>query len=253
MSNGAQGYQFQGTGNANQGWQNLLGGTNNTVNAIQNNPYAPGAIQGAQGFQQQGQQNNQQLQQMAAQNLGYGSQIMQTAFDPQQALYNQQLQSLTDSQNAQNAASGLASSPYAAGLDAQNVQNFNIGWQNQQLNRETQGANAYGALAGQAAGDIGQGFGELGASYNAPSNQYLSQEEATLGAQNSLGQDYQNFLGTALGYQNSYNQAQQQNFLDTAILGQGLGQGLGWLFGQSGGSGNFSDTNLGNIFAMFGA
>lgn len=70
------------------------------------------------------------------------NQVMQTAFDPQQSLYNQQYQQMQDQQNAIDAMSGVASSPYGAGLAGNAAQNFNINWQNQQLNRQIAGLGA---------------------------------------------------------------------------------------------------------------
>ena len=100
------------------------------------------------------------------QSLGqYNPAIAQTAFDPQNALYNRTQQQVTDQANAGAASSGLAGSPFGAGLTQQANQNFNIDWQNNQQQRQNAGIAAIGqndATAGaltQMGGAVGaQGF-----------------------------------------------------------------------------------------------
>ena len=88
--------------------------------------------------------------------LQAGASVLNTAFDPQQALYNQQYQQMLDQQNAMNAMNGVAGSPYAAGISGQAGTNFNIDWQNAQLNRQIAGLGAYDQAAQTAAGDLSQ-------------------------------------------------------------------------------------------------
>ena len=150
---------------------------------LYNNPYAGQAQQGANVTGALGQQaavnaygqgGNLQNTGQSVINAGqslvpYASQITNTAFDPQSALYNRTLQQTTDQQQAANAMAGVSGSPYGAGVTNTALSNFNIGWQNQQLNRQTQGASAAQGLIGQAgttentgAGIIGQGTGMQG-------------------------------------------------------------------------------------------
>jgi hypothetical protein len=82
------------------------------------------------------------------------NQVLQTGFDPQSALYNQQFQQQQDQQNAAAAMNGVAGSPYAAGLSNQANQNFNTNWQNQQLGRQTQALGAAGTADATAAGNL---------------------------------------------------------------------------------------------------
>jgi hypothetical protein len=104
--------------------------------------------------------------------LQYGQQIMQTAMDPQNALYNRTQQQLTDQIRAGLAARGLNMSGVGQGIEQQGLNNFNIDWQNNLLGRQVQGAGAYTALAGLAQNIANQGFqnwGEYGKSqYTAP-------------------------------------------------------------------------------------
>ena len=96
-----------------------------------------------------------------------GNQVLGTAFDPQQAMYNQMLQQTSDQQNAALAQAGLSGSPYAAGLQAQNLQNFGINWQNQQLARQAQGISAANQAFQGAGGLNTAALGQLAAALGA--------------------------------------------------------------------------------------
>ena len=80
--------------------------------------------------------------------------VLNTAFDPRQALYNRMYQQVQDLSNVQQAQGGLAGSPYGAGLGTQAGTNFMIDWANQQLARQAQGLGAAGGALGQA-GQLG--------------------------------------------------------------------------------------------------
>lgn len=128
---GLSNYNLYGTnlGQAQQTGQNLY---NNPFSGM----YQHAAGQAGQLGEQQalGQYNvGQGISGLANPLSGYAGQVMNTAFDPQQALYTQTLQNTEQQQNAQNAASGVGGTPYGAGLSNQALQNFNIGWQQQQL------------------------------------------------------------------------------------------------------------------------
>ena len=130
------------------------------------NPYAAGAQQGANVAGGMGQQQAQG-QYAAGQGLTgagqsllpYAQQIMGTAFDPQNALYARTVQQLQDQTRASEAARGIATSPYGAGVENKAMSDFNIDWQNAQLGRQAQGAGAAGNLTGAAGTAIGQGQG----------------------------------------------------------------------------------------------
>ncbi len=108
------------------------------------------------GLQQAGQQAGQQST-MAGQNAmqaGQGLQqgansILGMAFDPQNALFNQQTQQLTDQTNAAEAARGLGNSQAGASILGNTLGNFDINWQNQQLGRAESGLGAAGQASGQ--------------------------------------------------------------------------------------------------------
>lgn len=86
-----------------------------------------------------------------------GRQLYQTALDPQNALYNRTVQQLQDQTGATNSMYGLGSSGAGAGVANQALSNFNIDWQNQQLQRQAQGLQGMGSAFGQAGQLAGQG------------------------------------------------------------------------------------------------
>lgn len=83
-----------------------------------------------------------------------GQNTYNTSLDPQNALYNQQFQQNVDQTRAGQSARGIAMSPLASGLEDQSNQNFNMGWQNNQLARQVQGTGAF-AQAGNVAANAG--------------------------------------------------------------------------------------------------
>ena len=123
----------------------------NTQAAQAGSNMATSTIPGATAIGQGSMQGAQNLQ-------GGANSIMNTAFDPQNALYAQLLNQNQNQANVQNSMSGVGTTPYGAGVADQSNQNFNINWQNQQLGRQAtglQGAeSAYGAA--QPLGNAGQ-------------------------------------------------------------------------------------------------
>ncbi len=182
------------------------------VDQTMNNPFFPQAMAGAQQGAQLGGQGAQNLQ-------GMGSSIMNQAFDPQSALFNRGEQQLTDQSNAVNAMSGLAGTPYGAGVTSNALGNFDINWQNQQLGREAQGAAAASPLF-QAAPSLAAGSAAL------PGNTYMNQISNVLNALKAQG------AGGA------------QGALTAGALQQGAGQGLG--------QANALDSSLASNTAQFG-
>ena len=226
-------------------------------NALSNNPYAQFAQEASlQGGQYGVGTLAPQMEASASSLFGAGNTALQTAFDPQQALYNRTLQQVTDQSNAINSMYGLGTSSAGAGVAGQNITNFNIDWQNQQLQRQLAGiAGAGRGFAGGAdLGSAAQGtFGSAGAMpYNTfagnQQNIINAQNAISSGANNAFGLD-QNTLNALANYlrlgQSATGQAQNAqavNFAQQQKLGQqaggalsGLG-GLSSLFGSSGGN-----------------
>ncbi len=194
---------------------------------IVNNPYAAPQQQGVnQAAQYAGGTLAPQLQQgasalagMGGQAAGYGGQALAAGFDPQSALYNRTQHQVSDQSNAINSMYGLNSSPYGAGVAGQNLSNFNIDWQNQQLARQGQAAGTFGALTNAANAGYG-GAADTGRSAIAAQ---------TLGAQLPYQNYQQNLQGniSALGSGGqaaTQAQAPAQQFIQDFAQYLGIGQ-----------------------------
>lgn len=213
--------------------------------------------------------------------IPYLQQTLQTAFDPQNALYNRTLAQVQNQQNVQNAQSGVANTPYGASLADLNLQNFNIDWQNNLLSRMGAGAQTAGQLGSNISGLTGSGLqfagaapGTISALGQLPYSTYVGQQQNTtgalqneqnalLGAQSSAANainayntpfnDYIALLGGMTGANNAYTSgynsqlgAQQQQFAQNQTFGNQIGAGL---YGIGKG---FSGFNFGAPLGMFG-
>lgn len=114
------------------------------------NPFAAQAQTGAGqagGMYQQAGQNafgqGNMLAGTAMQGLPAASAVLNTAFDPQQALYDRTLRQTQDQLGTYLANSGLTNSGAGAKIASDAFNNFNIDWQNNQLGRQTQGLSAF--------------------------------------------------------------------------------------------------------------
>lgn len=278
--------------------QNVLGGTQDLsqwnvpaqllpqyqqfTQNLTNSPYAGGAMTGAQQAGGLGQLAG--LNQFnAGGQIGGNALSMQPdvqallsmGFDPQNALYSRTQQQLQDQTRASEAARGIATTPYGAGLENKAMSDFNIDWQNQMLQRATQGAGAAGNLSGQIAQGAQTGYGmqaQAPQTYfqgaQLPYSTYGGINSGALSALGNYGQfglsaaqlpqqqinDYLQYLG--LANQNSGQQVQlgqlalnqaNSGFQQNQIMGQNLGSslaglsknlsGTNWFGGTSGGMG----------------
>ncbi len=249
-------YQPSGSSGADQGWQQIFGQMmplfqqyasqilpqyQGAVSNIMNNPYGGGAMEGANKAAQYGTGTLAPMMQGGANSL-YGwaqnaqapaNQILQTGFDPQSALYNQTAGQTMDSANAINSMYGLGSSPYGAGVAGNQMNQFNLDWQNQQLGRETQAGGAYTGMMQGAEGAYG-GAAELGKGAQStiygsgmlPYNTYMGMQQNDINALNSMSNAYGNVFNTGssmLGDVNSYLGVGQ----NATSVGQ-AGQGQAW-------------------------
>lgn len=218
---------------------------------IQNNPYQ-GQAQGVAGMEQglglgsimpgqlQGMSNLYGMGNMAA---GYAPQLMNTAFDPQNALYNRTYQQTMDQQNAINAMYGVSGSPYGAGVAGQTSSNFNIDWQNAQLQRQLAGIQGLGGMVNDVgrsyagASDLGLGaLNTLTTSGYAPYNQWTANANNSLAALGLMNQGVTGAFGptnaveTGIGNLMGISQSGQSNaFNQSQTMGQNLGQSLAML------------------------
>jgi hypothetical protein len=238
-----------------QGANALYGQYQGQVNDLLNNPYSAQAMQGAETAANYGTDVVAPGQASAAAslyNLGnqgvpYASQILQTGFDPQHALYNRTQQQLTDQVNAQNAMSGLSGSPYGAGVANQAASNFNIDWQNTQLQREQAAASGYGSLVnstGQAysgASTLGNGAQSTYAtSAGLPYSTFEGQNANNISALNALTaagtstqtptqnliNDYNSYLNLGQSATSQAITGQQNQFAQGQTVGSNIGQTL---------------------------
>jgi hypothetical protein len=227
---------LQGAQQAGQAYTGLAG-----LAGQQANMYG-GAAQTAQGQQQ---------------NLyGNANQVAQTAFDPQNALYDRTQQQLSDQVNAGQAMRGLGVSPVGGSEYNQAMSNFNIDWQNQQLARQTQGiqAQAAGSQAGAQQGTLAGAdlAAQLSAQGQVPSylqqagqvpttaQQYVAGMPATNAAsyQTNMGQLanlYGGVQNQAIPYMNAgvgAQQTQQQFNAQQQAAGAAAGAQMGGMLGN---------------------
>ncbi len=186
-----------------------------------NNPGAPSWLQGAQYAQGMGQAGANNAFGAGGGLMSLGGNIANTAFDPQNDLYARTLGQVTDQTRAGQAARGIATTPYGAGLEDQATRNFNIDWQNNQLQRQIAGGQATGSLVGQGAGLQAGAPGQYYAASGLPYQTNLGIGQGQFGALSNLGGfgqqgaqipqqqigDYLNYLGWGTGAQNAGNNA----------------------------------------------
>lgn len=216
---------------SNQSYANNAPNYLNTFQQLYNSIYAPGAQTAAnsagQAYTATGQQEQAAAPQINAGALSLlpaAQQTLTMGFDPQQELYHRALQQLNDQVNVHSAQSGTTSSPYGASVANAANSNFNIDWQNQQLQRAIQslgaagtatgqaasGATAAGALGTAGAGNILEGGGvpyDTSQTIGNNQNSALAQLLAGLTGQNTLNQgtisDLMQYLGLGANQSNA--------------------------------------------------
>lgn len=205
--------------------------------------------------------------------INAGQQVYNTAFDPQNALYNRTVQQLQDQTGATNSMYGLGSSAAGAGVANQALGNFNIDWQNQQLQRQLAGLQGYGSAVGQAGQAAAQGgaLGQAGAGATLQGGQLPYETAQYLGGQPAqIGQNYGQYLqntvyGPAQGFQQQaipymnagigaqavpYQNQVQGAGAAGALAAQGISQGgqaLGNAYQNAGGWGNLFGGTTGSF------
>lgn len=214
--------------------------------------------------------------------LPYSQSILNTGFDPQNALYDRTAQQLTDQTRAGLSARGLGMSPYGAGVENKALSDFNIDWQNNLLNRQNTAAQGAGYLTNSAGNaiNLGQNVGTLGLQTlgNAAALPYSTFNTIGGGQLGALGQygqfganagnqanttiqDLLQYLGLGnqqaatanQGYANQIT-AQNNQFNQQQKLGSNIGagiQGIGnWFNGRGGGG--FGSGAVGNPLNLSG-
>ncbi|MDN8066216.1 hypothetical protein [Burkholderia vietnamiensis] len=270
---GSSYYVPTGLTSADQTWQGLLSGINSAYGSSNLNQYGQQSLQqglNANNFYSPAYQaaagnaggdysnlayytNQRANQNFDTQNalLGAGRQVFGMGLDPQSALYARTQQQVQDQVNANNSMYGLGSSAAGAGVANQAMSNFNIDWQNNQLQRALQGLQGYTGAANTAGR-----FGELGTSqaasvpgYDLAAGSIPYQTAQTIaGTPGSLANTYGAFLnsnvygpaegimGAIIPYMN-YGQGAQAVPYQSQAQGAGaagslVSQGISGLFGN---------------------
>jgi hypothetical protein len=209
--------------------------------------YAPGLLNAGSGLLNAGQQQ-----------IGLAPQLAAMGMDPQKQLYNQQLNQTTQGAQAANAASGVAG-PYAASTVNDATQNFNMDWQNQQLQRALAGAQGAGqALStGGAAQTLG---GNLIGAAGPIEQQALSMAQGPAAYYqqllNAFNQQGQAGLSALSGATNLGNTAYQQAQIPAGDIQSylGMAQGAPGAAANLGNLGfNQNQSQLGNLGSLLNA
>lgn len=235
-------YQPTGTAAFDQSFQNLLNSNINnnpyasytpqataTFNQQYNNPYASGyqsaantagAAYGATGAADMGAANA--LTGAGNTGLTAANQTLQQSLDPQNALYQRTLQQLNDQVGVNSAQRGITNSPYGASVANSADSNFNIDWQNNQLQRALQGLSGYTSGVAGANSDF-TGANTLGTAGAGNINNAGALPFATSNAITSNQNDALNQLLSVIG--NSGEGAYNTNNLNELMSYLGLGTG----------------------------
>ena len=300
-SGGGSNYTPTDLSGADTGWQNsfnqeqnIAGQNYNTAapmysqalqqqNAINYSPYQQNANTVGQQYanlantanQQVGQYQNQANianQQQASLYQG-ANQIMNQAFDPNMAQYNQSFNNLSGQVNAGQAMRGLGNSAVGAQEANNAASNFGIGWNTQQLQNEqiglqgaasasnaggSQGQLASANMAGAlSAGASGAGYQTQAGAVPLAAQQMIAGMPATNasayeGNMNNLATGYSNAASSAIPYMNAGIGAQQANTAyntqQNAANTQLLTQALGGTTGANANNPNSPSSWLNNVF-----
>lgn len=248
---------------------------NDYLSRVQNNPYAAQALNSV--GQAYGNANNEvapdqfggmrSLYDLGRAAMPYATQMLTSGFDPQSALYDRNLNNLTQQLAAANARNGLTG-PAAAAIDAQALSNFNLDWQDRALGRQVQATQGYGNLTRTAAGafagasDLGTaGINTVVRAGQLPYATYMGQQNDLLAALNGYSSGYANTLAPGnqvisnllpymrLGQNASAlaQQGQSNDFMQSQALGQGFGQSLAGL--KDSGLGRYMDRTVNDWFS----
>jgi hypothetical protein len=222
------------------------------VSGIINNQYAGGYQSGANLTGSQAQAGSGNLFSSVNSALPYGQQILTNAFDPQNALYARTQQQVQDQAGAQLAASGVGSTPFGQGVMDQALSNFNIDWQNNQLQRQSQGISSYDSLLDSAASGYGAGT-NLGAAGSAlPYDTSNTINNTSLNALQTEQGLYSSPTNTAGKWVQQVYGDQMQQYAAEEQQNQSFWQDLGGVAGTLLG-GFQTDGSLYNIFGMGGS
>ena len=170
---------------------------------------------------------------------GLGGPTIATAFDPQNALYNQTLGQTLGQQMGSLYGAGLGTTPLGQSILGNTLGNFNINWQNAQQGRQLAGLQALSQLYPTAANLQGTAAPLFMQSAGMPWQAGQTVGGANLNTLGSLGgfgqqasvlpsqqlQDYMALMGWGTGaQQQAFNQNQLANFTDPSLMAAGVNQ-----------------------------
>jgi hypothetical protein len=168
----------------------------------------------------------------------YATQALQTGFDPQNAQYNAQFGQQQQQTGANAAANGVAGTPYGAGVTNAADNEFNLAWQQQELQRQQTGASTANSLLNQQNQGATTGSNLLTGAANENLTGLTALNNAGSAATGVDQQMIQDFLAYLSGGTSASNAATNQYSAESsAALGQqGLNMqglsGLGSLAGM---------------------
>lgn len=161
-----------------------------TVNNTQTNPYLSSAITGSKTAAGYGSDAAAAAAGAAPGFYTAANQTLNTGFDPQSKLYNQGTQQTTDYANATNAMSGIGNTPYGSSVTTNALTNYDLGYQNNLLKRQTDAASSASntALTGYGLGSGASSLENTSAAYPYKTYQgYLNDVLNALKAQSTAG------------------------------------------------------------------
>lgn len=165
-----------------------------------------------------------------------GDAILNQGLDPQQALYNRTQNQVEQQTRAGLEARGVNSTPYGASVEGGNMSNFNIDWQNAQLQRMMQaiqgGATAYGSGGNAIAGGEGLAAGVPQNMATYAGNLQQLGMNTTLPDQWQAGA-YSNLFGTGSTAQNQQYQNQLARFKAQQDQSNAMWGGIGKIAGTA--------------------
>lgn len=153
-----------------------------------NSPYAAGAQAGANTAGANGFAAGTTDLANAAKLGSYAPQIEQSGFDPQSANYNRQLKGAQDSQSVANAQSGVAGSPFGAGMVGDATQQFQQNWQAGQQQRQQAAISALSELFGHQSSLAATGAQNQAAGAALPQQTYTDINQQSIAALTALVQ-----------------------------------------------------------------
>lgn len=199
-----QPYQYANSGGADQGFMKQVGSIGQQPNygaqAVGGLGSSLAAMGGNSGYNPASTVNYGNAESnMGMSMLPAAYQILNQGFDPQQQLYQRTQQQLQEQVRAGQSARGTAMSPYGAAGEADAMNNFNIDWQNNALNRMNTAAQGAGSLFGGAGTAIAQGQQVAQSAPNAQTNWFSQFAQASPAAYGQQQQQIADFLSYLSG------------------------------------------------------